>query len=466
MKLWGGRFSGEMDPSAWDFNASIDFDKRLGLQDVRGSIGWARALERAAVISAEEAQQIIDALKKTGRELENGEFEFNANDEDIHTAVERRLGELIGTLAGKLHTGRSRNDQVATDLRLWLVEHLPLLDESIRNLQNVLVEKAESGIQTIIPGYTHLQRAQPILLAHWWLSYFWPLQRDRQRLSDITARTAVMPLGSAAMAGTPFPIDRAAMAKDLGFQRASQNSIDAVCDRDFAAEFLFCAALTGVHLSRLGEAIVIFSSAEFGFFELPDAFATGSSLMPQKKNPDLFELVRAKSGTLLGNLTGLMAVLKALPSAYDKDLQEDKMPCFSSYDTLVGSLSVLALAIQLLEAQPDKMSASVDAGLMATDLADYLVAKGVTFREAHAAVGQVVRRAAEAGTQLDNLPLEIFTSISPQFSADVYSVFDPLQSVSKRNTTGGTAPEAVAEQIKDARAALITGGDGERNMSD
>ena len=465
MKLWGGRFSSEMDPSAWDFNASIDFDKRLGLQDVRGSIGWARALERATVISAEEAQKIINALKKAGSELENGEFEFNADDEDIHTAVERRLGELIGTLAGKLHTGRSRNDQVATDLRLWLVEHLPLLDESIRKLQNVLVEKAESGLQTIMPGYTHLQRAQPILLAHWWLSHFWPLQRDRQRLADMTARTAVMPLGSAALAGTPFPIDRAALAKDLGFQHASQNSIDAVCDRDFAAEFLFCAALTGVHLSRLGEAIVIFSSAEFGFFELPDAFATGSSLMPQKKNPDLFELVRAKSGTLLGNLTGLMAVLKALPSAYDKDLQEDKMPFFSSYDTLMGSLSVLALAIQSLEAQPDKMSASVDAGLMATDLADYLVAKGVPFREAHAAVGQVVRRAAEAGTQLDDLPLEIFTSISPQFSADVYNVFDPLQSVSKRNTTGGTAPEAVAEQIKDARAALITGGDGGRNIS-
>ncbi len=465
MQLWGGRFSSEMDPSAWDFNASIDFDKRLGLQDVRGSIGWARALERATVISAEEAQKIINALKKAGSELENGEFEFNADDEDIHTAVERRLGELIGTLAGKLHTGRSRNDQVATDLRLWLVEHLPLLDESIRKLQNVLVEKAESGLQTIMPGYTHLQRAQPILLAHWWLSHFWPLQRDRQRLADMTARTAVMPLGSAALAGTPFPIDRAALAKDLGFQHASQNSIDAVCDRDFAAEFLFCAALTGVHLSRLGEAIVIFSSAEFGFFELPDAFATGSSLMPQKKNPDLFELVRAKSGTLLGNLTGLMAVLKALPSAYDKDLQEDKMPFFSSYDTLMGSLSVLALAIQSLEAQPDKMSASVDAGLMATDLADYLVAKGVPFREAHAAVGQVVRRAAEAGTQLDDLPLEIFTSISPQFSADVYNVFDPLQSVSKRNTTGGTAPEAVAEQIKDARAALITGGDGGRNIS-
>jgi len=439
MKLWGGRFSGEMDPSAWEFNASIDFDKRLGLQDVRGSIGWAKALKKAAVISTEEAQKIINALKKAGSELENGEFEFNANDEDIHTAVERRLGELTGTLAGKLHTGRSRNDQVVTDLRLWLVEHLLLLDESIRKLQNVLVEKAESGLQTIMPGYTHLQRAQPILLAHWWLSYFWPLQRDRQRLADMTARTAVMPLGSAALAGTPFPIDRAALAKDLGFQHASQNSIDAVCDRDFAAEFLFCAALTGVHLSRLGEAIVIFSSAEFGFFELPDAFATGSSLMPQKKNPDLFELVRAKSGTLLGNLTGVMAVLKALPSAYDKES---------------------------LKAQPDKMSASVDAGLMATDLADYLVAKGVPFREAHAAVGQVVRRAAEAGTQLDNLPLEVFTSISPQFSADVHDVFDPLQSVSKRKTTGGTAPEAVTEQIKDAKVVLITGGDGGRNISD
>ena len=460
MKLWGGRFSGEMEPSAWEFNASIDFDKRLGRQDVRGSIGWARALEKAAVISAVEAQKTIYALKKVGSELENGEFEFNANDEDIHTAVERRLGELIGTLAGKLHTGRSRNDQVATDLRLWLMEHLPSLDESIRKLQNVLVDKAESGLQTIMPGYTHLQRAQPILLSHWWLSHFWPLQRDCQRLACLTRRTSVMPLGSAALAGTPFPIDRAALAKDLGFQQASQNSIDAVSNRDFAAEFLFCAALIGVHLSRLGEAIVLFSSAEFGFFELPDAFATGSSLMPQKKNPDLFELVRAKSGILLGNLTGLMAVLKALPSAYDKDLQEDKLPLFSSYDTLVGSLNVLVLAVQSLKAHPEKMSASLDAGLMATDLADYLVAKGVPFREAHAAVGQVVRSAAEAGTQLDNLPLEVYTSISPQFCADVYNVFDPIQSVSKRNTTGGTAPEAVGEQIKDARAALIKEGRG------
>ena len=269
-----------------------------------------------------------------------------------------------------------------------------------------------------------------------------------------------MPLGSAALAGTPFPIDRAALAKDLGFQQASQNSIDAVSNRDFAAEFLFCAALIGVHLSRLGEAIVLFSSAEFGFFELPDAFATGSSLMPQKKNPDLFELVRAKSGILLGNLTGLMAVLKALPSAYDKDLQEDKLPLFSSYDTLVGSLNVLVLAVQSIKAHPEKMSASLDAGLMATDLADYLVAKGVPFREAHAAVGQVVRSAAEAGTQLDYLPLEVYTSISPQFCADVYNVFDPIQSVSKRNTTGGTAPEAVAKQIKDARAALIKEGRG------
>ncbi|HBA92964.1 MAG TPA: argininosuccinate lyase, partial [Anaerolineaceae bacterium] len=334
MTLWGGRFSSKFNEQAWDFNTSLPFDQRLALQDVRGSVAWAGALLKAKVLSPDENAVITSGLNAIADEFSSGAFLFAQSDEDIHTAVERRLGELAGPVAGKLHTGRSRNDQVATDFRLWMLETLPLLDQAIKGLQKVLVTVAERNQSVLMPGYTHLQRAQPITLAHWFMSHFWPLQRDRDRLTDLRDRVAVLPLGCGALAGTAFEIDRVALAEALGFDLPAPNSLDAVSDRDFAAEYLFCAAMMGLHLSRLSEAVVLFTTAEFGFFELDDAYSTGSSLMPQKKNPDLFELARGKAGTLIGMLTGLMAALKGLPSTYDKDLQEDKVPVFQATDNL------------------------------------------------------------------------------------------------------------------------------------
>jgi argininosuccinate lyase len=350
-----------------------------------------------------------------------------------------------------LHTGRSRNDQVATDLRLWLLEAIQNLDSALLGLQSVLVERAEADLNILLPGYTHLQRAQPILLGHWWLSHFWPLQRDRERLQPLRARTASLPLGSGALAGTTFPVDRIALAAGLGFSQPSDNSLDAVSDRDFVAEFLFCAALTGTHLSKLSEAVVLFSSAEFGFFELSDAFSTGSSLMPQKKNPDVFELARGKAGTLLGYLAGLMTTLKGLPSTYDKDLQEDKVPVFNAYDTLMAILPVLAGALRTVSLHPQRMRAAIDPGMLATDLADYLVQKGLPFRQAHAVVGQAVMLAGKLGKPLDTLSPQEFKNLSPLIESDVYGVFDPQQSVARRNVFGGTAPEAVKVQLQNAK---------------
>jgi argininosuccinate lyase len=451
MTLWGGRFSGKLDPQAWALNASLGFDRRLALQDVRGSIAWAQALEKAGVLMHAEGTQICAGLDTIRGEFERQEFAFQESDEDIHTAVERRLGELIGPAAGKLHTGRSRNDQVATDLRLWLLEAIQNLDSTLLGLQTVLVGRAEADLNILLPGYTHLQRAQPILLGHWWLSHFWPLQRDRERLLHLHAHTASLPLGSGALAGTSFPVDRLALAAGLGFSQPSANSLDAVSDRDFVAEFLFYAALTGTHLSKLSEAVVLFSSAEFGFFELSDAFSTGSSLMPQKKNPDVFELARGKAGTLLGYLTGLMTTLKGLPSTYDKDLQEDKLPVFAAYDTLMAILPVLAGALQSLTLHTDRMRAAIDPGMLATDLADYLVQKGLPFRQAHAVAGQAVQLAGKLGQPLDTLSLPEFQSLSSLIDADVYRVFDPQQSVERRNVPGGTAPEAVKLQIQNAK---------------
>ena len=334
------------------------------------------------------------------------------------------------------------------------MDSLPGLDSALRELQAVLIERAESAGQSLMPGYTHLQRAQPILLSHWWLSHFWPLQRDRQRLRGLAPHLAILPLGCGALAGAPFPIDRAALAQALGFTAPAPNSLDAVSDRDFAAEFLFCAVMTGIHLSKLSEAIILFNTQEFGFFELSDAFSTGSSLMPQKKNPDVFELARGKAGGLVGLLTGLLVMLKGLPSTYDKDLQEDKQPVFTAYDTLMALLPALAGAIRTLTVHPDRMRAAIDAAMLATDLADYLVAKGVPFRQAHAFTGQAVRLAAESGKPLDGLTLAALQSVNPAFAEDVYGVFDPLQSVSRRCAVGGTAPEAVKVQLEQARALL------------
>ena len=330
---------------------------------------------------------------------------------------------------------------------------LPTLDAAIAGLQSTFIARAESDKDILMPGYTHLQRAQPILLSHWWLSHFWPLQRDRERLADLRKRVAILPLGCGALAGTAFPVDRAALAEALGFDAPAPNSLDAVSDRDFAAEFLFICVMAGLHLSKLAEAMVLFTSSEFGFFDLSDAFSTGSSLMPQKKNPDMFELARGKAGTLLGLLTGLLATLKGLPSTYDKDLQEDKLPVFNAYDTLLALLPVLSGAVETIRPRPERMRAAIDAAMLATDLADYLVVKGTPFREAHAIAGKAVRAAAEKGVSLDQLPLNEWQALGA-IESDVYAVFDPQKSVEKRNAIGGTAPQAVQKQIEQAKAAL------------
>jgi argininosuccinate lyase len=450
MTLWGGRFSGKLDAAAWLLNTSLPFDRRLAAQDVRGSVAWAGAIRGAGVLSDAEHAQIVDGLNTIAAEFASNTFAFVESDEDIHTAVERRLGELIGAAAGKLHTGRSRNDQVATDFRLWMLDSLSPLRDAIKGLQSTLVAVAERNQSALMPGYTHLQRAQPVTLAHWLMSHFWALQRDQDRLVDLRDRVAILPLGCGALAGTAFDVDREVLADMLGFLEPSQNSLDSVSDRDFAAEFLFCTSMIGIHLSKLSEAMVLFTTAEFGFFELSDAYSTGSSLMPQKKNPDLFELARGKAGTLIGLLTGMLATLKGLPSTYDKDLQEDKVPVFQAFDTLTVILPVLAGALESMTVKPQRMLEAIDSAMLATDLADYLVRKGIPFREAHTAAGKAVRVAAEKGISLDKLSMDEWQGIGA-FESDVYKVFEPMESVKRRNATGGTSPDSVKKQINLAK---------------
>jgi len=451
--LWGGRFSGKLDQKAFALNTSLPFDQRMAIQDVKGSVAWATALSLAGVLTEVETSRIISGLEAVQAEFESASLAFTESDEDIHTAVERRLGELIGPLAGKLHTGRSRNDQVTTDFRLWMLDNLPALDAAIVGMQSALVALAEIHLSTLMPGYTHLQRAQPITLGHWLLSHFWALQRDRERLSDLRDRVAILPLGCAALAGTAFPVDREALAEALGFDAPAPNSLDAVSDRDFAAEYLFCTAMIGVHLSKLAENVILFTTAEFGFFELSDAFSTGSSLMPQKKNPDMFELARGKAGTLIGLLTGLLSTLKGLPSTYDKDLQEDKVPVFQATDTLLVILPVLAGALETMTVDEKRMLTAIDASMLATDLADYLVRKGVPFREAHGMVGKAVRVAVEKNVNLHQLSLNDWQAIGP-FEVDVKDVFDPMKSIEARNAIGGTSPQSVKNQIQKAKTYL------------
>ncbi len=449
MKLWGGTFSEPPDSLAYRFNASLAFDQRLWAADIRGSLAWAGALARAGVLPLAEVESIQAGLRQVQAEFAADTFAFVPMDEDIHTAVERRLGELIGPVAGKLHTGRSRNDQVATDFRLWVMEAEERVIVHLRRLQAALVGQAEQHVETLLPGYTHFQRAQPISFGHWLLGHFWALERDVARWSASRAAAAVCPLGSAALAGTAYPIDRAALAAELGFARASENSLDAIGDRDFAAEFLFNAALLGSHLSRLAEALVLYATSEFGFVTIADAFSTGSSIMPQKKNPDVLELTRGKAGSLLGHLTGLMATLKGLPSAYDKDLQEDKPPVFAAYDTLDVMLPVLGGTLATMRVNRERMTGALDSGLLATELADYLVKKGLPFREAHHLVGQAVRLGP-----LDRVPLAALQAISPAIEADVAQLWDFRAAIDRRNVAGGTGTESVRAQLTAARKLL------------
>ena len=452
-KLWGGRFSGKTDPGFAEFNNSFRFDRRLFEADVTASIAYCEALVGAGVLTADEGNQIRGALAEI---LKKGNADFNdGSAEDVHSFVEARLIEMTDDLGRKLHTGRSRNDQVATDFRLWLRDGIDDLSTVIKDTQIALLDFAESNREVVIPGYTHLQRAQPVLLAHWCLAYFEMLARDRERLGETRTRVNVMPLGSAALAGTSFPIDREALARSLGFAAVSRNSLDAVSDRDFCVEFLSACSLLMVHLSRLAEDIILYATTEFGLFELGDAIATGSSLMPQKKNPDSMELVRGKAGRVFGDLLALLTTLKGLPLAYNKDMQEDKEAVFDAYDTVSASLKVSATVLRNISVNKERAHASASNSYMnATELADYLVRKGMPFREAHEVVGKVVMRAMELGKELDQLPLSELREVSALFAEDVHSALTLEQTLRSKSQEGGTAPEAVASALTRARQSL------------
>ena len=453
-KLWGGRFEGDIDALVHRYNASIGFDARLYDEDITGSVAWAEGLAAAGLLTTDERDALLAGLEAVRAEFAAGTFAIAPDDEDIHSAVERRLTAIAGPVGGKLHTGRSRNDQVATDFRLWVMRAGDRLDEAIGDVQRALADSAAAALDLPLPGYTHLQHAQPITWGHWALSHFWPLARDRARFAAARRSAAVLPLGAAALAGAAFPLDRAALAARLGFGDVTANSLDAVSDRDFAAEFLFAAALLGVHLSRLAEQLILFSSAEFGFVRLADAYSTGSSIMPQKKNPDTLELTRGKSGRLIGHLTGFLATLKGLPSAYDKDLQEDKEPVFDAADTLELALPVMAGLLRTLELRPERMAAQLEAGLLATELADYLVRRGLPFREAHHVVGRVVRLSEERGVALTELGLAELQAISPHFGPDVAEALTVNAALAARDLPGGTGPNALRSQLATAQASL------------
>ena len=405
-KLWGGRYEGVTDALMWQFNASIGVDQRLAQVDIKGSIAYARAICSIGVLTTTERDALIAGLERVADEFSQGGFEFAPGDEDIHTAVERRLGELVGPVAGKLHTGRSRNDQIATDVRLWMLEEIGALSARLREVQDAIVRQAQARLAAIMPGYTHLQPAQPVRFSHWLLSFFWMLERDHQRLADLRKRVALCPLGAGALAGNAYGIDRLALAQDLGFDDITENSMDAVGDRDMILELLSWGAILGLHLSRLAEDLIIYSSAEFGFVVLDERYTTGSSIMPQKRNPDSMELVRGKTGRLVGNLTRLLVTAKGIPSTYDKDLQEDKEPLFDTVDTLRMVLPIVAGVIDTLEIDQDAMARSLDEAMLATDLADYLVKRGLPFREAHHLVGQAVLLSERKQVGLGHLSLD------------------------------------------------------------
>ena len=447
-KLWGGRFQGRMDPQFAEFNNSFRFDRRLFEADVIASIAYCEALEGARVLTADESNKIRNALETILEQGRTDETYYNdSTAEDVHSFVEARLIELTGDLGRRLHTGRSRNDQVATDFRIWIREAIDQLDATARDLQSALLAQAETYRDVVIPGYTHLQRAQPVLLAHWALAYVEMLARDRERLTEVRRRVNILPLGSAALAGTSYPIDREALAARLGFEGVSQNSLDAVSDRDFCVEFLSACSLIMVHLSRLAEDIILYATTEFAFFQLGDAIATGSSLMPQKKNPDSMELVRGKAGRVFGDLLGLLTTLKGLPLAYNKDMQEDKESVFDAFDTTASSLKISATVIRNISVtQP-----SLHGYMNATELADYLVRKGMAFREAHETVGKIVMRAIELGKELEGLSIEELRQFSALISEDVYEALSLERTLATKSQTGGTSREAVEDALRNRR---------------
>ena len=448
-KLWGGRFKSPTHPLVERFTGSLHFDHRLYPFDIEGSIAWTRALGRAKILAPGEVKTIINGLESIYQRLKKGKVNFLPQDEDIHMAVERLLTERIGDLGGKLHTGRSRNDQVALDLRLLLRHESALILDALRRLQLSLLFLAKKHQDVVLPGYTHLQRAQPILLSHHFLAYIEMLDRDGERIEDNLQRINVLPLGSGALAGTNFPIDRERIAKELRFSSVSQNSLDAVCDRDFVIEFLSLGAILIMHLSRLAEELVLWSTEEFGFIEIPDAFCTGSSLMPQKKNPDVLELVRGKAGRVYGNLMAMLTTMKSLPLSYNRDLQEDKESLFSTIDTTKESLKVLGPLIKSLKIKKEKMARAANDGfLLATDLADYLVGRGLPFRKAHEISGQIVRYCWDNHRELPSLTLSEFQQFDSTIKKDVFLFLSVHGSMRRKCQTGSTAPKQVLHQIQ------------------
>ncbi|HZH30980.1 MAG TPA: argininosuccinate lyase [Pyrinomonadaceae bacterium] len=456
-KLWGGRFTGRPEAGFAAYNRSFNFDRRLFAADVRGSLAHAEGLRAAGALSAVEAESIRTGLETLlAHARSEADFFRDETAEDVHSFIETRLIALVGDAGRKLHAGRSRNDQVATALRLWLRDEIDAIEASLRAAQGALVALAEAHRGAVIPGYTHLQRAQPVMWAHWCLAYFEMLARDRERLADARRRTNVMPLGSAALAGTSYPIDRERVARALGFKAVSRNSLDAVSDRDFCVEFAGAASLIMVHLSRLAEDIIVYATTEFGFLELGDAISTGSSLMPQKKNPDALELVRGKSARVFGHTLSLLALLKGLPLAYNKDMQEDKEAVFDTADTVRASLAVIATVLGNIRLREERAREAAARGYMnATELADYLARRGMPFREAHEAVGRIVLAAIERGLELHELALEEMRAHSPLIEADVYDALSLEQTLATKSQAGGTSPARVAEAIAAARASLI-----------
>lgn len=453
-KLWGGRFGASTAQLMERFNASIGFDCRLMEVDIAGSCVYARALERATLLTEQECRLIVEGLEKVRDEMSQPGYVFDDRLEDIHMAVETRLTQLIGPTGGKLHTGRSRNDQVNLDERLFLKAAIAATVGRVRGLQQILIDFAAQHTDTILPGYTHLQQAQPILLAHYALSLFWALERDVGRLVDAAHRADAMPLGSGALAGSAFPLDREFMATELGFARVTPNSLDAVSDRDYFLETLSALSVTIIHLSRYCEDLIIWSSAEFGFVELDDAYSTGSSMMPQKKNPDSLELIRGKTGRVVGGLVSLLMTMKGLGLTYGKDLQEDKEPVFDAFDTLDDCLEVFCAAWSTMRVNGERMEASIDASALATDLADYLVDNGVPFREAHHVIGELVRSTLAMGQSLTDLTHADLQRHDERFESGAVDCLDLRKSLGRRNLPGGTGPDAVQTQLNLARTAL------------
>jgi argininosuccinate lyase len=455
--MWGGRFALGPSEALDALNRSLPVDHRLWPQDVAASKAWVHALGRVGVVSPAEEAQLLDGLDRVADRLADGAA-VGAPDEDVHTLVERLLYEDVGAVAGKLHTGRSRNDQVATDLRLWTLDAIDQLDADLAALGRTLVAKAADGVDAILPGYTHGQRAQPVRWAYVLLAHAWPLVRDRQRLADARRRVAELPLGSGALAGSGFPVDRVLLKEALGFRAVSPNALDATGDRDFVAEVLFAMTLIATHLSRLGAELITYASGEFAFVTLADAFSTGSSLMPQKRNPDVFELARGKAGRLLGDLVALLTTLKGLPAGYQKDLQEDKVLLFDACDTLSVVLPAVTGALDTLTVNAERMAAALDPAMRATDLADLLVEAGVPFRESHGLVGRLVREAERAGVPLDRVPAAVAGAIHPALGGAVAQLGSWEDSVESRATAGGASRSSVQAQIEELRRAFAPAG--------